>query len=109
MKPDPEAFLSEFGFQSFFSSGGDIVVQFFQNDGNLIDSVIVSGAGSFGFSRDGGIKDIAGISVHTFDPGGLAYDNFVFGTPIPVPHTIFLLVNGLIGLLGIRRKCAVKC
>ena len=63
---------------------GDIVVQFFRADGTLIavigvlaeDSPAVS---SFGFQREGGIKDIAGVSIHTSDPAGLEYDDFRYG------------------------------
>jgi len=76
--------VSQFGFQAFFSHGGDpAVVQFFRGDGTLIDAITVIvpggiGPHSFGFMRESGINDIAGVSIHNRDLGGLAYDNLVF-------------------------------
>jgi len=78
--------VSAFGFVASGGDppGGDIVVQFFRADGTLIAVVTVlaeldPAVGRFGFLREGGIKDIAGVSIHTTDPGGLRYDDFVFG------------------------------
>jgi hypothetical protein len=96
--------VSEFGFESFFSSGGEIFVQFFKNNGEFIDVVVVAGGGTFGFEREGLIKDIAGVTIHTLDPGGLAYDNIVYGEPIPIPGAVWLLGSGLLGFVGFRRR-----
>jgi hypothetical protein len=76
--------VSEFGFQVFGSNREDpAFVQFFRGDGTLIGAIRVIvpggiGPHSFGFMREDGINDIAGVSIHNFDLGGLAYDNLVF-------------------------------
>jgi len=76
--------VSEFGIQVFGSNGGDpAFVQFFRSDGTLIDAITVIvpggiGPHSFGFMREDGINDIAGVSIHNRDLGGLAYDNLLF-------------------------------
>ena len=91
------------------------MVQFFRADGTLIDSlsVVATSTDSYGFARAGGIADIAGISVHTFDPGGLGYDNFRFDrndSPAPEPGTFVLggaLLAGL-SFLRLRRRSALR-
>ncbi|MDZ4375232.1 MAG: PEPxxWA-CTERM sorting domain-containing protein [Phenylobacterium sp.] len=117
--------VSYFGFQQFFSDGGVsglTTVDFFNLDGDLIDRVSVTSSGAVAFQRDGGIKDIAGVSVFTGDPGGLAYDSFIFDTPgsgggtpggggvgaIPEPSTWALMIGGF-GLAGaaLRRRRGV--
>lgn len=82
MFPGP---VSEFG---FISGGGDTsgetVVQFFRADGTGIAQITVPAdpfpaINRFGFRREGDIKDIAGVSIHTSDPGGLLYDSLRYG------------------------------
>ncbi|MGH9462903.1 MAG: hypothetical protein ACRD1X_16930, partial [Vicinamibacteria bacterium] len=81
--------VSAFGFTAGFGDpggdpDGDIVVQFFRADGSQIVAISLfvddfPAIGSFGFQREGGIKDIAGVSIHTSDPAGLFYDDFRYG------------------------------
>lgn len=107
--PDP---VSSFGFQATFSDvGSAIVVDFFRIDGVLLDSVTVniSNGGfeidGFGFTREGGVKDIAGVSIYTTDPGGLGYSNIRSDlAPIPLPAGIWLLGPAIAGLSFTRRR-----
>ena len=101
-----------------FSIGGQNdsigVVSFFRRDGSLIGTVNIdlpnlqpSGVPpelSFGFLRDGGVADIAGMSFTNVDPMGVGMDNFIFSNSIPAPGAVALL--GLAGLVGGRRRRA---
>jgi len=77
--------VSEVGFIiSSGNSGGEAVVQFFRTDGTGIDTITVTTvpfplSSRHGFMREGGVRDIAGVSVHNSDPAGVTYDDFVFG------------------------------
>ncbi|MFC1573097.1 FlgD immunoglobulin-like domain containing protein [Candidatus Eisenbacteria bacterium] len=88
--------VSAFGLMLFFGEGSrsgpgpgpdpvgierdpSTYVQFFRQDGSLIAALTVGVTGAYGFEREGGVADIAGVSVHTSDPGGLAYDNLRYG------------------------------
>ena len=58
----------------------------FRRDGSLIHSITLSGltSESFGFTRAGGTKDIAGFSIDNTDTQGIGYDNIchdVVGEP----------------------------
>jgi hypothetical protein len=68
---------SEFGFDLLGGDGGDAFVNFFRRDGSLIDMIVLPGLASqtYGFARAGGIRDIAGISIHNLDPAGIGFDN----------------------------------
>lgn len=92
----------EFGFQLVGGDGGDAVVSFYDRAGNLIDSELVTGlANSFyGFSRDGGINDIAGVTITNNDGGGIGLDNLRFTIPTPGAMALF----GFAGLASIRRR-----
>jgi len=64
------------------------ILQFFRNDGSLISIVTVSvphTVAAFGFEREGSVCDIAGVSVHNIDGGGLGYDNLKYGEVLPTP------------------------
>lgn len=68
---------SQFGVQLLKLDGGNTYFDFFRNDGSLIQSFTAHVAtGSYvGFFRDGGIKDIRGVTIWNDDPNGMAIDN----------------------------------
>ena len=87
---------SEFGFDLVGGNGGTATVDFFGRDGTLIHTIVLTALSdqSYGFQREGGLKDIAGISVQNDDGGGIGFDNLchdvagVVGqppTPTPTP------------------------
>jgi hypothetical protein len=101
---------SQFGFQIIGGNGGNAYVSFFKRDGSLIEEIILSSLADifYGFQRDGGVKDIAGISIYNSDDGGIGFDDLKHDVPgnivTPEPMTLLLFGMGLIGLAGLRRK-----
>ncbi len=93
---------SEFGFDLIGSgaNGGSATVSFYRRDGSLIATITLSGLadGRYGFRRAGGVKDIAGISIHNDDPGGVGFDNLchdvpgIPGRPVVAPPPLTWLV-----------------
>ena len=94
--------------------------EFFRRDGSLIDTVTTGPLGaplserefpgnSFGFRRDGGVRDIAGVSITNEDYLGLFYDDIIFEArgddvaPIPLPAGVWLL-GGALGMLSLARR-----
>ncbi|MFC2054041.1 hypothetical protein ACFLV7_07055 [Chloroflexota bacterium] len=72
----------EIGLQIWGTNNGDITINFFRRDGSIIDTIVFQSGNwptydDFAFRRAGNIADIAGISIHNTDPGGIALDNFV--------------------------------
>jgi len=106
---------SQFGFQLVGGDGGNAYIDFFRADGSLIDSVTVTGLANayYGFSRDGAVKDIRGISIWNDDGGGIGFDNLkhdvvsVVGN-VPEPSTYALMFAGLaaVGAIARRRRPA---
>lgn len=88
--------------------GGTATFDFWGSDGSLIHSLSTSSLGLvnyFGFSREFGEEDIAGISIWNTDPGGIGFDDISFSaTTVPVPAAAWLFGAALMGLVGIGRK-----
>jgi hypothetical protein len=101
---------SQFGFSLVGGDGGQAFVSFFGRDGSLIDTVTVAGLTDayYGFAREGGVKDIAGISVYTNDGGGIAFDDLkhdvASSVTVPEPTTLLFLGFSLIGLAGMKKR-----
>lgn len=104
---------SEFGFQSVGGNLGMAFFDFFRRDGSLIGSLTPTNLGTdfFGFSREGGVQDIAGISIWNNDPAGIGFDNIIFDVAgrelsVPEPTTLAIFAFGLVvlGFMTRRRR-----
>jgi hypothetical protein len=98
---------SEFGFQLVGGDGGSAFIDFFRADGSLISSVTVASLSNsyYGFSREGGIKDIRGISIWNNDGGGIGFDNLKHDVvSVPEPEAYASLLAGLVVLGGALRR-----
>ncbi len=69
----------QLGFTIVGSNSGSAAVNFFAADGSLIDTILLFNINdpTFAFRRAGNVRDIAGISIHNADGGGLGFDNFI--------------------------------
>lgn len=74
---------SEFGFDLMGGHNGNVYINFFMRDGSLIDVFTLTDVteGAYAFRRVGGVSDIAGISIHNDDPGGVGFDNLCHDVP----------------------------
>jgi len=104
---------SEFGFQLVGGNAGTATVDFYRRDGSLVESIILASLNNdfYGFSREGGVADIAGVSVYNIDAAGVGFDNLkhtkqgVVGPAVPEAGSALALLSlGFLSLLGIRRR-----
>ncbi len=101
---------SQFGFQSVGGNLGAAFFSFFSRDGSLIDTISPTGLGTdfFGFSREGGIKDIAGISIYNTDPAGIGFNDVIFDVPGTVsvanPGILWLFASAIFGFGVVSRR-----
>ena len=76
---------SEFGFDLVGGGGGSATVNFFTRNGSLLSTIVLETASTlnvpYAFRRDGGIRDIAGISIHNNDPQGVNFENLRSDVP----------------------------
>lgn len=103
---------SQFGFQLVGGNAGTANIGFFRGDGSLIQTIAIGGLADtfYGFSRDGGLQDIRGISIWNDDAGGIGFDNLKFdvrsvGGAVPEASTWMMMLAGF-GFAGsaLRRR-----
>jgi len=102
---------SQFGVQLLKLNGGNTYFDFFRNDGSLIQSFTASVATSsyLGFFRDGGIKDIRGVTIWNDDPNGMIIDNVKHDvasnvSAVPEAGTSSMALAGLLALFTVAGK-----
>lgn len=99
----------EFGFDLVGAEGdGNLIVSAFTGDGTLIQTITLTDVtnGTFAFRRDGNVADIAGITFHNNEDGGLGFDNIRYSaqgvsTAAPEPASVAFLLP-ILGL-AVRR------
>lgn len=100
---------SEFGFRLAGGHGGTANVDFFRSDGSLIQSFMLGSlplTATYGFSRDGSLADIRGISIWNNDFTGIGLAGFRHNVQsVPEPSTWAMMIAGF-GLAGaaVRRR-----
>lgn len=102
---------SEFGFRLAGGNGGTATISFFRIDGSLIQSFLLGNlplAAAYGFTRDGAVSDIRGISISNNDAtgiglAGLRYDA-VSAVPEPASWAMMLGGFGLVGMALRQRR-----
>lgn len=101
---------SEFGFQLAGGNGGNAYISFFRDDGSLIESLTLNSLpliASYGFSREGGVHDIRGVSIWNDDVTGFGFRGFRHdvASAVPEPATWAMMLFGF-GAIGtaMRRR-----
>ena len=102
---------SQFGFQLAGGNGGNAYISFFRNDGSLIDAFTLGSLpviASYGFTRDGGVHDIRGVSIWNDDLTGFGFRSFLYDVPSAVPEpagwALMLFGFGAIGIAMRRHR-----
>jgi hypothetical protein len=90
---------SEFGFRLAGGNAGNAYVSFFGGDGSLIQTMTLSAlpvVASYGFSRDGAVHDIRGVSIWNDDVTGFGLANIRFNvaSAVPEPATWAMMLMG---------------
>jgi hypothetical protein len=102
-----DADQSQVGFDVGGANAGQGTVEFYARDGSIIDTIVIASLANqtYAFERDGGLADIAGISLTNFNGGGVNFDNFVMN-PIPEPSAVTLFGIGslIVGAYISRRS-----
>lgn len=100
---------SAFTLEVLYGAAGELTLDFFRGDGSHIGQAVVStpspsgiSRATFGFSRDGGLADIAGFSVYNNAFGGIGLVALDYSTPEPA--TWLCLASGMALLLARRRR-----
>jgi hypothetical protein len=101
---------SQIGFQLVQGGEGTASIDFFRRDGSLIDSTTISplvynNDVYYGFSREGGARDIAGFSLYNDDPNGIGLGYLKCDAPkVPLPAAFFLFGSGLLSFIGLKKR-----
>jgi hypothetical protein len=79
--PSPQ---SQFKFDIVGAGGEDsATLNFFGVDGSSLGTIVITPTSqTYGFRHVGGIREIAGFSIHNTDDGGMGYDNICYADPI---------------------------
>ena len=99
---------SEFGLRLAGGNGGNAYVSFFGDDGALIDTFTLASLpvfATYGFTRDGGVHDIRGVSIWNDDLTGfgLAGIRFDVASALPEPGTWAMMLLGF-GAMGLALR-----
>ena len=105
---------SQFGLQLIGLTGGGTSFSFFRGDGSLVQTITAYAANNayLGFFREGGIKDIRGVSIWNDDNGGMSIDNVKHDvassvSAVPEPSSaVMLLAGALLVCCAVRRRSA---
>jgi len=102
---------SEFGFRLAGGHNGTANIAFFRADGSLIQSIALGNlplTASYGFTREGAILDIRGISLWNNDLTGIGLaglrHNVQSAVPEPSAWAMMLLGFGFMGTALRRRR-----